>query len=176
RALDRTVAKDAILTLDTGNVTIWMNRNFRPRKEQAVLFSGYWRTMGFGLPAAMAAKLEKPEKQVIAVVGDGGLQMTLADLLTASRYELNITVVVMNNHALQMERDKLKAQGGKEVGVELTNPDFVKVAEACGWKGFRPESDTDLESVLQEALNTNSPTLVDIRTQQAAFPESKKNK
>ena len=176
RAIDQTVAADAILTLDTGNVTIWMNRNFRPQKEQAVLFSGYWRTMGFGLPAAMAAKLEKPEKQVVAVVGDGGLQMTLADLLTASRYELNITVVVMNNHALQMERDKLKAEGGKEVGVELTNPDFVKVAEACGWKGFRPESDTDLESVLQEALNTNSPALVDIRTEQAAFPESKQGK
>ncbi|OCA84992.1 thiamine pyrophosphate-binding protein [Pseudobacillus wudalianchiensis] len=173
RALDQTAAEDAIFTLDTGNVTIWMNRNFRPQKQQAVLFSGYWRTMGFGLPAAMAAKLEKPNKQVVAVVGDGGLQMTLADLLTASRYELNITVIVMNNHALQMERDKLKAEGGEEVGVELTNPDFVKVAEACGWKGFCPQSDTDLESVLQEALNTNSPTLVDVRTKQVTFPESK---
>ena len=59
------------------------------QKEQTVLFSGYWRTMGFGLPAAMAAKLIKPEKQVVAIVGDGGLQMVLADLLTATRYELN---------------------------------------------------------------------------------------
>lgn len=155
RAIEQTVDADAILTLDTGNVTVWMNRNLR-QKDQTVLFSGYWRTMGFGLPAAMAAKLEKPEKQVVAVVGDGGLEMTLADLLTATRYELDITVIVMNNHALQMERDKLKAAGEEEVGVELTNPDFVKIAEACGWKGFRIESDSNLDDVLQEAFNTPS--------------------
>ncbi|WP_338472932.1 thiamine pyrophosphate-binding protein [Niallia sp. XMNu-256] len=170
-ALDRTVEPDAILALDTGDNTVWMNRNFR-QKEQTVLFSGYWRTMGFGLPAAMAAKLVKPEKQVVAVVGDGGLQMVLADLLTAVRYELNITVVVLNNETLQMERDKIKAEKKKEVGVDLTNPDFIKLAEACGWKGLRATSDTELESVLQEALNTNAPTLVDIHTAQVYFPET----
>jgi pyruvate dehydrogenase (quinone)/pyruvate oxidase len=171
RALDRTVASDAILALDTGDNTVWTNRNFR-QKEQSVLFSGYWRTMGFGLPAAMAAKLIKPEKQVVAVVGDGGLQMVLADLLTATRYELNITVVVLNNESLQMERDKLKVANKKEVGVDLTNPDFIKLAEACGWKGLRATSDTELESVLEEALNTNAPTLVDISTAQVFFPET----
>lgn len=171
RALDRTVAGDAVLALDTGDNTVWTNRNFK-QKNQTVLVSGYWRTMGFGLPAAMAAKLIKPEKQVVAIVGDGGLQMVLADLLTATRYNLNITVVVLNNEALQMERDKLKVADKKEVGVDLTNPDFVKVAEACGWKGLRAESETELESLLEEALNTNAPTLVDIRTAQVFFPET----
>ncbi|GLY11079.1 thiamine pyrophosphate-binding protein [Pseudobacillus badius] len=172
RAIEQTVAADAILTLDTGDVTVWMNRNFRPN-EQTVLFSGYWRTMGFGLPAAMAAKLEKPEKQVVAVVGDGGLQMTLADLLTAARYELDITVVVFNNEALQMERDKLKAAGQKETGTKLTNPDFVKMAESCGWKSFRAEPDSEIEAVLAKALNTPVPALVDIPTAQAFFPGTK---
>lgn len=171
RAIDRTVAPDAILALDTGDNTVWTNRNFK-QKEQSVLFSGYWRTMGFGLPAAMAAKLIKPEKQVVAIVGDGGLQMVLADLLTASRYELDITVVVLNNESLQMERDKLKVAKKQEVGVDLTNPDFVKLAEACGWKGLRPTSDTELESVMEEALNTKGPTLVDISTAQVFFPET----
>lgn len=171
RAIDRTVAPDAILALDTGDNTVWTNRNFR-QKEQTVLFSGYWRTMGFGLPAAMAAKLAKPEKQVVAVVGDGGLQMVLADLLTATRYGLDITVIVLNNESLQMERDKLKVAEKKEVGVDLTNPDFVKLAEACGWKGVSPSSDSELESLLEEALNTNAPTLVDIRTAQVFFPET----
>ncbi|RHW34101.1 thiamine pyrophosphate-binding protein [Lysinibacillus yapensis] len=171
RALDRTVAPDAILALDTGDNTVWTNRNFR-QKDQSVLVSGYWRTMGFGLPAAMAAKLIEPEKQVVAIVGDGGLQMVLADLLTATRYELNITVVVLNNESLQMERDKLKVAKKKEVGVDLTNPDFVKLAEACGWKGLRADSDIELESVLEEALNTNAPTLVDISTAQVFFPET----
>ncbi|HWK22516.1 MAG TPA: thiamine pyrophosphate-binding protein [Ureibacillus sp.] len=171
RALDRTVAPDAILALDTGDNTVWTNRNFK-QKEQSVLFSGYWRTMGFGLPAAIAAKLIRPEKQVVAIVGDGGLQMVLADLLTATRYELDITVIVLNNESLQMERDKLKVANKKEVGVDLTNPDFVKLAEACGWKGFRPTSDSELESVLEEAFNTNAPTLVDISTAQVFFPET----
>lgn len=171
RAIDRTVAADAILALDTGDNTVWTNRNFK-QKEQSVLFSGYWRTMGFGLPAAMAAKLIKPEKQVVAIVGDGGLQMALADLLTATRYELDITVVVLNNESLQMERDKLKVAKKEEVGVDLTNPDFVKLAEACGWKGLRPASDTELESVMEEALNTKGPTLVDISTAQVFFPET----
>ncbi|KGR76368.1 thiamine pyrophosphate-binding protein [Ureibacillus sinduriensis] len=172
RAIDRTVAPDAILALDTGDNTVWTNRNFR-QKEQTVLFSGYWRTMGFGLPAAMAAKLAKPEKQVVAVVGDGGLQMVLADLLTATRYGLDITVIVLNNESLQMERDKLEAAKKKEVGVDLTNPDFVKLAEACGWTGLRASNDSELESLLEEALNTKAPTLVDIRTAQVFFPETK---
>ena len=170
-ALDRTVAPDAILALDTGDNTVWTNRNFR-QKGQSVLFSGYWRTLGFGLPAAMAAKLIQPEKQVVAIVGDGGLPMVLADLLTATRYKLNITVVVLNNESLQMEIDKLKVAEKEEVGVDLTNPDFVKLAEACGWKGLRPASDSELESVMEEALNTNAPTLVDVRTAQVFFPET----
>ena len=128
--------------------------------------------MGFGLPAAMAAKLIKLNKQVVAVVGDGGLQMVLADLLTATRYELDITVVVLNNESLQMERDKIQAEKKKEIGVDLTNPDFMKLAEACGWKGFRVVLDTELETVLEEAFNTNAPTLVDISTAQVFFPET----
>lgn len=171
RALDRTVERDAVLALDTGDNTVWTNRNFR-QTDQTTLFSGYWRTMGFGLPAAMAAKLVNPEKQVVAIVGDGGLQMVLADLLTATRYGLDVTVVVLNNESLQMEVDKLKVLGAKGVGTDLTNPDFVKLAEACGWTGFRPESEEELESVMEQALNTGGPALVDIPTAQAFFPET----
>ncbi len=171
RALDRTVATDAVLALDTGDNTVWMNRNFR-QTDQKILVSGYWRTMGFGLPAAMAAKLANPDRQVVAVVGDGGLQMVLADLLTATRYGLDITVVVLNNESLQMEVDKLKVLGAKGIGTDLTNPDFVQLAEACGWKGFCPNSDDNLESVLTEALSVKGPSIVDVRTAQAFFPET----
>lgn len=171
RAIERTVAKDAILTIDTGDVTVWMNRNFRQSK-QTILFSGYWRSMGFGLPAAMAAKMEKPEKQVVAIVGDGGLEMTLADLLTATRYNLDITVIVFNNGSLQMESDKFQAAGLKEVGTKLTNPDFVKVAEACGWTAFGVEEEGELESAIQNAIGTVGPSLVNVLTAQAFFPET----
>ncbi len=171
RALENSVADDAILAIDTGDVTVWMNRNFR-QTNQKVLVSGYWRSMGFGLPAALAAKLAAPEKQVVSVVGDGGLQMTLADLTTATQLKLDITVVVFNNRALQMESDKIQAAGVKELGTQLTNPDFVKVAEACGWKGYRITEDSGMEKILVEALKYQGPTLVDIDTEQAFFPET----
>lgn len=171
RAIEQTVAEDAILALDTGDVTVWMNRNFRQSK-QTILFSGYWRSMGFGLPAAIAAKMEKPEKQVVAVVGDGGLEMTLADLLTATRYNLDITVIVFNNGSLQMESDKIQAAGLKEEGTQLTNPNFVKVAEACGWTAVGVEEEGELESAIQQAIGTAGPTLVNVITAQTFFPET----
>lgn len=171
RGIEKSVAKNAILTIDTGDVTVWMNRNFR-QSNQNIFFSGYWRSMGFGLPAAIAAKMEKPEEQVVAIVGDGGLEMVLADLLTATRYNLDITVIVFNNGSLQMESDKIQAAGLKEIGTKLTNPDFVKIAEACGWKAFRVHDEDKLESVIQSAIASAGPSLVDIPTAQAFFPET----
>ncbi|MFJ7827400.1 thiamine pyrophosphate-binding protein [Psychrobacillus sp. NPDC096623] len=171
RGIEKSVAEDAILTIDTGDVTVWMNRNFRQSK-QTILFSGYWRSMGFGLPAAIAAKMEKPERQVVSIVGDGGLEMVLADLLTATRYNVDITVIVFNNGSLQMESDKIQAAGLQEIGTKLTNPDFVKVAEACGWTAFRADNEGELESVIQKAIATAGPSLVNIPTAQAFFPET----
>jgi pyruvate oxidase len=172
RAIERTVQPDTVLTIDTGDVTVWMNRNFRPQ-QQEMLFSGDWRTMGFGLPAAIAAKLSAPDKQVVAVVGDGGLEMVLADLLTAKRYELDITVIVFNNGMLQMERDKMIVGDYRQLGVELTNPDFVRLAEACGWTGYRIESDEQLEETLQRAFSSDGPVLVDVNTAPIVHPETK---
>lgn len=172
RAIENTVNEDAILALDTGDITVWFNRNFRTKNQQ-VIFSGEWRTMGFGLPAALAAKLCYPEKQVVAIVGDGGIEMTLADLLTAVRYNLNITVVIFNNHALQMEKDKMIAGGNIPKDVALTNPDFVKIAEACSWKGYKIIDEKNLESTLREALSNDGPSLVSVETAPIVHPETK---
>jgi pyruvate oxidase len=172
RAIENTVNHDAILTLDTGDVTVWFNRNFRSQ-GQKILFSGEWRTMGFGLPAALASKLVYPEKQVVAIVGDGGIEMTLADLMTAVRYKLNMTVVILNNHALQMERDKMIVGGYAQKGTDLTNPDFVKIAEACSWKGYKVTGESELETILKEAFSNDWPTLVTIETAPIVHPETK---
>ncbi len=171
RALERVVEEDAIIALDTGNVTVWMNRNFR-QSNQKILFSGYWRSMGFGLPAALAAKLTCPHKQVVAVVGDGGIQMTLADLLTASQHKIDITVVVFNNGSLQMENDKIQAGGDEEEGTQMLNPNFANLALACGWRGYQIEEGQEMEMILEEAIRIKGPTLVDIFTEQAFFPET----
>ncbi|MBM4764814.1 thiamine pyrophosphate-binding protein [Bacillus sp. B15-48] len=172
RAIENNVHEDAIIALDTGDVTVWFNRNFRSKKQQ-IIFSGEWRTMGFGLPAALAAKLCYPEKQVVAVVGDGGIEMTLADLLTAVKYKLNIVVIIFNNHALQMERDKMIASGSNEMGVDLTNPDFIKMAEACFWKGYHIKDESELDHTLKKAFLNEGPTLISVETAPVIHPETK---
>jgi pyruvate oxidase len=169
RAIERQAAPDAILTVDTGDHTVWFNRLFRA-KGQTVLFSGDWRTMGFALPAAIAAKLACPERQVLALVGDGGLAMSSMELSTAVRYLLPITVVVMNNGALQMEKSKMIAQGYMQEGVDLHNPDFAALAQACGWNAVKVGVDAELEHVLQQALQSDRPTLVDVPVQSIVPP------
>jgi pyruvate oxidase len=169
RAIERTVRPDSILTVDTGDHTVWFSRIFRS-KGQRLLFSGDWRTMGFALPAAIAAKLCCPERQVLALVGDGGLAMSLMELSTAVRYLLPITLVVMNNGTLQMEKSKMIVQGYMQEGVNLNNPDFVALAQACGWHAMKVGSDTELEGALEQALMSERPTLLDVHVQDTVPP------
>lgn len=172
RLMEQYIAQDAVIALDEGDCTLWFMRNFRA-KRQRILLSDQWRTMGFGLPAAMAAKLCSPQKQVVCVTGDGGLGMVLADLLTAARYELPITVIVFNNGALQMERDKMIMMGLTPEGTKLTNPDFAKVAEACGWNAYRIENDEQLEEALIQAQTSKRAVLLDVHTAPNPHPDFK---
>lgn len=163
------MARDGIVALDVGDHTVWFNRIFSG-DSQTILTSGSWRTMGFGLPAAISAKLAQPERQVIALVGDGSLAMSLSEFLTAVRYRVPLTVVVMNNGYLAMEKDKMEMKMMDPTLTAITNPDFAKFAEACGGKGFRVERPADLENALNEAVNSNQPALVDVITSPVKFP------
>jgi len=169
RALQEAIRADAIVCVDTGDHSVWYNRIFES-KQHVALFSGTWRSMGFALPAAIAAQLEHPERQVVALVGDGGLGMTLADLSTAVRYNVPITVVVMNNGNLQMETDRQRQGQHTTLGSDLTNPDFVKIAEACGLAGFRVTDSRELAQTLQQAVSLPGPVLVDVVTDDVVFP------
>lgn len=169
KTLEDSIKEDAIITLDTGDHTIWFNRLFSGSKQE-VLFSGKWRSMGFGLPAALSAKIAKPDRQVVALVGDGGLAQTLAEFSTAVRYNLPITVVVVNNGYLAMEKDRMQLAGMNYEATSLTNPDFAKYAELCGGRGFRVESTAQLTGALQDALDSSGPALVDVLTAAPLFP------
>jgi len=169
RTIEQNVDDDAIITLDEGDSTLWFLRNFRG-KQQRVLLSKSWRTMGFGLPAAMAAKLCFPEKQVVCITGDGGLGMVMADLLTATRYGLVITLVVFQNDTLQMEKDKMFMKGLQPLGTNLTNPDFIKIANACGWDGYQINSIEQLNEALQRSRRRDKPVLLSVSTAQVPFP------
>ncbi|KQX56584.1 thiamine pyrophosphate-binding protein [Paenibacillus sp. Root444D2] len=172
KLMEQNIAEDAVIALDEGDSTLWFLRNFRAN-HQHVLLSNQWRTMGFGLPAAMAAKLCWPEKQVVCITGDGGLAMVLADLLTATRYGLPITVVVFNNGTLQMERDKMFMKGFQPEGTQLTHLDFATVAEASGWNAYRIETIEQLEEALKHSRTSSIPVLLDVFTAKIPHPDFK---
>lgn len=170
KSIESGISEDAIIALDIGDSNLWFQRNFQA-KQQQVLASNQWRTMGFALPSALAAKSCMSHRQVICIVGDGGLEMGLAELLTAARYELKITLILFNNGSYQMEIDKMKMKGYVPYGANLTNPDFVKIADACGWNAIRINNSDHLEKVLQETVNSQKPIFLDVPTAQIPYPD-----
>jgi len=168
-ALGRNADPDAIFSLDVGDHVLWFNRVFEA-KRQRVLVSGKWRTMGFGLPAALAAKICRPDLQVIAVVGDGGMGMVLGEFTTAVRYGLPVTVVVVNNGYLAMERNRQKVANLALIGTDLTNPDWAEFARICGGAGYKVEAAEQLDQVLTEAIACGKPSLVDVATSDTILP------
>lgn len=172
-ALCRRIPEAAVICLDVGDHVLWFNRYFHGTGRQDVLVSGYWRTMGFALPAAIAASLCAPQRPAIAVAGDGGISMSLAELLTAVRLRLPVKIVVFNNRSLAMEENEMKALGMNVHGVGLNNPGFDRIAENCGLKGFRVERHQELDHVLEQAFAADGPALVDVVTSPVPVPSPK---
>ncbi|MGE5528128.1 MAG: thiamine pyrophosphate-binding protein [Patescibacteria group bacterium] len=169
RALEEALAPDAIVALDVGDHAIWFNRVFTGARQE-VLASGNWRSMGFGLPAAIQAKLNHPERQVIALVGDGGLNMALPEFATAVQHRAPVKVVVINNGCLATERNRMLAGNLRPEGTGLFNPDFAAYAEACGGHGYRVDRPQELEEALARALRDEEPCIVDIAVEPAMLP------
>jgi pyruvate dehydrogenase (quinone) len=161
--LSELAADDAIISTDSGTITTWIARQFRIRGEQKFSCSGTLATMACGLPYSIAAKLAFPERQSIAFVGDGGFTMLMCEFLTAVKYKLPITVVIIKNNTLgQIKWEQIVFLGNPEYGVELHNPDFAKFAEACGGVGFTVERPEEIRPALQQALASNRPAIVEV--------------
>ena len=169
RGLERVLAPDAVVALDVGDHVLWFNRVFAGANHE-VLTSGNWRSMGFGLPAAIQAKINNPDRQVVALVGDGGLNMALPEFTTAVQYGVPVKVVVFNNGCLAMERNRMMAGNLQPDGTNLINPDFAAYAEACGGHGYRVARPQDLEDVLSTALADDKPCIVDVPVDPAIIP------
>ena len=142
----------ALLVADVGDHQMACARYFRHSHPRHFLTSGGMGTMGFAIPAAIGAAIAKPDHKVIAVVGDGGAQMTSEELVVAVEERLPITFVVVNNHALGM------------VNTPITSPDFVKLAEAHGMKGVRVPDSKKLDAAIAKAIKAEGPVLVEVRT------------
>lgn len=162
RDLDLQLANDAIVVTDCGHNTGLAAQYLMMREHQSFAVSGTLASMGAGVPYAIAAALAFPARQVVAVVGDGGLSMSLAELATCRKYDLDIKVVVMNNSSLgQIKWEQMMFLGNPEFGCDLQQVDFARVAEACGMTGLRIERSADCAGILARAFSTKGPVLVD---------------
>jgi acetolactate synthase-1/2/3 large subunit len=143
---------------------MWAAQYYPLKRSRQWITSGGLGAMGFGLPAAVGAQLAERDRQVVAVVGDGGFQMTNQELAMAVQYNLPVKILIMNNGYLGMVRqwqEMFYDRTYSEVDLSVS-PDFVKLAEAYGARGFRATHPDELSSVLEEALSHNGVAVIDV--------------
>ena len=164
RELHRATKGEALVTTDVGQHQMWVAQFYPFTRTRQLITSGGLGTMGFGLPAAIGAQLAFPDQLVVAVVGDGGFQMTNQEIATAIQYGLPVKVLIMNNGYLGMVRqwqEMFYHRTYSEVDISVA-PDFVKLAEAYGAAGFRAERPEELRDVIEAGLNHKGIAVMDI--------------
>jgi len=158
----RNMSGEDILTLDNGLYKVWIARNYPCSSPNTLILDNALATMGAGLPTAMSAKIEHPDRRVVCVTGDGGLVMNLGDIETAVRLSLDITLIVLNNWSYGMIEWKQEGGGMKKWGLGFGNPDFVKLAESFWAHGLRVEKKEDFEKTLQHAYTLPWLKIIDL--------------
>lgn len=155
---------NAVIVTDVGQHQMWAAQFYPFKRSRQWLTSGGLGTMGFGLPAAMGAQIALPDETVVAVVGDGGFQMTNQEIITAIQYNVPLKVLIMNNGYLGMVRqwqEMFYDRAYSEVDLSVS-PDFVKLAEAYGAIGLRASHPSELKEVLHEGLEFDGVAIMDI--------------
>ena len=165
--LRRVLPDDAIVTTDAGNFGLWVARHFRFRRPGTFLgpTSG---AMGYGLPAAIAAALVHRDRAVVALAGDGGFAMTMAELETAVREKARLVAIVFDNErygTIRMHQDRRPS--GQSLATDLGPVDFAAIARACGARGVRVDTDAAFEPALRQALAADRPTVLHLALDRA---------
>jgi acetolactate synthase-1/2/3 large subunit len=157
----------AIIATDVGQHQMWEAQYYHHELPRTLITSGGLGTMGFGLPAAIGAKMARPDAEVWAIVGDGGFQMTQAELSTAAQEGVKVNIAVINNGYLGMVRQWQEFfYDRRYAATPLRSPDFVKIAEAHGLLGLRAEKRPDVEGIVQQARQAEGTVLIDFRVEQ----------
>lgn len=173
REIDRVLKGEGVIATDVGQHQMWSALHLTYRNPNSIISSGGGGTMGFGLPSAIGAQVACPDKKIISIVGDGGFQMNIQELILLKAYKLPVKVFIMNNSYLGMVRqwqELFHERRYSEVNLEI-NPDFVKVAEAYGIKSVTLESEEDLEKI-DEILKSDEPILVNciVKKEENVYP------
>lgn len=165
---------DTIITLDSGDQTVWFNRHFISSGQQVVT-PGYWRSLGFAVPAAVAAKCAFPDRPVLAYTGDAGLDMCLAEIPAAIQTGTPITIVVANNHTMAIERNRMLREGLVPEGVNRLAPhsSYASFAELCGGKGYYVDDPAKVEAAIASAVKSEKLTVIEVETAAVTVETSK---
>lgn len=161
RAFSDLADEDAVFVADVGTATVWTARHLRFRGQQRLLGSFNHGSLGVGLPAAMGAQSVDRNRQVIAVCGDGGFGMLMADFITAVRYKLPIKILVLNNQKLSFVELEMQASGYPQYATDIANPDFAEFSRICGGQGVRIDHPSEIRTAVAQALKSKVPFLID---------------
>lgn len=155
------LAHEDILTLDNGIYKLWFSRLYKTYRPNTFLLDNALATMGAGLPSGIAAKMLRPDRNVLAVVGDGGFMMNSRELETALRYHVPLVVLVLNDNAFGFIKWEQQAKGFPRFGLDYSNPDFVKYAESYGAVGMKVREGDDLSELLRKAFSLKTAVLIE---------------
>ncbi len=162
KALREEMDRDAVLISGVTNVAYWANLAFPVYEPSTYLTSSYFATLGFAFPTALGAKVARPERQVVALTGDGGFLYDVGELATAVQHGINVVVVVFNDNAFGASlHDQQTQYEGRVIGTQLHNPDFVKLAESFGAVGMRAQPE-EFGPALRQALGAQRPVLLEV--------------
>jgi pyruvate dehydrogenase (quinone) len=164
RLISELASDDAVFIPDVGSPVVWACRYLQMNGSRRLIGSFSHGTMANALPHAIGAQSAFPQRQVVALAGDGGLAMLLGELLTLRQNKLPVKIVVFNNSSLNFVELEMKAAGFVNYGTALDNPSFADIAEAVGLFGQRVEKPDDLEGALKAAFAHDGPALVDVVT------------
>ncbi|MFO7683234.1 MAG: thiamine pyrophosphate-binding protein [Chloroflexota bacterium] len=160
--LGKRLPENAIVSCDSGTITTWWARHIPAKRGQMYSLSGTLATMACGLPYAIAAQIAFPERPSVAFMGDGGFTMLMGEFVTAVKYNLPIKIIVIKNNTLgQIKWEQMVFLGNPEYGVELHPIDFAAFARACGGYGFTIDDPANCGAILDEALATPGPVVIE---------------
>lgn len=138
-------------------------------EPRTYISEGFQGTLGFGFPTALGVKAANPDRAVVSVNGDGGFMFGMQELATAAQYNIGLITLVFNNNAFgNVRRDQQMGFGGRLIGADLKNPDFMKLAESFGVAGYRVSTPDELKPVLAKAIDDNKPALIEISTERGS--------